>query len=101
MPPPPPHPLPLFASDVYVYFGTFCCIAVTKCGAPPVVTNASPSQNSGNYSDVIHYSCDAGYVQTGGLIGQMSCDASGSWVADTQYGETPACGSRFLFAYLV
>ncbi|XP_041356733.1 sushi, von Willebrand factor type A, EGF and pentraxin domain-containing protein 1-like [Gigantopelta aegis] len=67
---------------------------IITCGAPPGVSNASPSQNSGNYGDIIHYLCDVGNVQTGGLIGQMSCDASGSWVADSQYGEPPTCGRR-------
>ena len=53
--------------------------AVVQCGAPPSVSNARPSADSGPYLTAITYSCQSGYDKTGGGTGHKQCSATGVW----------------------
>nr|KAG5706243.1 hypothetical protein BaRGS_019570 [Batillaria attramentaria] len=46
------------------YQDTFSCQRVS-CGSVPTVTLATPSRSSGVYEDVVTYTCNTGYYNTG------------------------------------
>ncbi|KAK7496405.1 hypothetical protein BaRGS_00012327, partial [Batillaria attramentaria] len=66
---------------------------IVSCGAVTPVSNANPSQATGNYGDTATYSCATGYSQSGGGTGARTCDATGTWVLDGADSD-PVCTAR-------
>ncbi|KAL5010655.1 hypothetical protein ScPMuIL_012960 [Solemya velum] len=63
---------------------------IKSCGAPPSVTNAGRTSNSGTYGDTVTYTCNTGY--TGGTA-QTTCQATGYWTTPALTCTIKSCGA--------
>ena len=61
-----------------------------SCGDRPAASNTEASATSGNVGDVVTYTCDAGYSQSGGGTGRRTCSSQGSWEMSGQDSD-PIC----------
>ncbi|PVD32045.1 hypothetical protein C0Q70_07472 [Pomacea canaliculata] len=60
----------------------------TACGNPPKLPRAEPSVTFGQYGDVVTYNCKPGFRQTGGDLGNRTCNACSVW---STLSDDPVC----------
>ncbi|XP_071821508.1 sushi, von Willebrand factor type A, EGF and pentraxin domain-containing protein 1-like isoform X3 [Apostichopus japonicus] len=69
------------------------CLPKDRCGPPPEVSNARPSDNREFYegNDFVSYSCDPGYYRVGGIRPVLNCHR-GNWTHPDFTCRRKSCG---------
>ncbi|XP_068694975.1 sushi, von Willebrand factor type A, EGF and pentraxin domain-containing protein 1-like isoform X1 [Montipora foliosa] len=69
-------------------YQTFC--AAADCGPPQLLKNGSTSGGSTVYPNLMHLSCDEGFILRG--PSEIHCQANGSWSNSSTFCEAVDCG---------
>lgn len=80
-------------SYYYKHKQSFAVSPVTACGNPPKLPRAEPSVTFGQYGDVVTYNCKPGFRQTGGDLGNRTCNACSVW---STLSDDPVCERKYV-----